>query len=55
MLPGMVPTRLLELRSMEVSETESPISSGMVPVILASEMTSLIRKRNEERLNGTGS
>jgi hypothetical protein len=42
-LAGMVPTRLLELRSINLSDIQSPISTGIVPVILASEMISLLR------------
>ena len=40
MLEGIEPTRLLEPRSITVREEQSPISAGIVPVRLASEMTS---------------
>lgn len=49
MLEGMDPTRPFELKSMLTSEEQSPISKGMVPVILASEMTSFLRYLYEER------
>lgn len=54
MVDGIVPTRVLELRSMRVSSEESPMSEGMGPVRLASEMTSLWREWKEERLEGKG-
>jgi len=38
-----------------VSEEQSPMSEGMVPVRLESEITSLLRNGNEERLEGIGS
>lgn len=41
MLAGIEPTRLLELRSITERAEQSPMSTGMVPVRLASEMTSL--------------
>jgi hypothetical protein len=42
-LEGIEPTRLLKLRSITVSEEQSPMSKGIVPVRLESEMTSLVR------------
>lgn len=54
-LEGMEPTRLLKLKSIKVREEQSPMSTGIVPVRLASEITSLFRKGNEERFEGIGS
>lgn len=55
MLAGIEPTRLFELRSIVVSLTQSPISSGIVPVMLASDITSLRRERKAEKLDSNGS
>lgn len=51
---GMLPKRLFELMSIEISEVQPPMERGMVPVRLAPEMVRFWRNLREERLEGKG-
>lgn len=54
MVGGMLPTRALELTSIFLRETQSPMSAGIVPVRLAPEIVRVSRDLREEVFEGKG-
>lgn len=52
---GIDPDNEFELRSIEMSDEISPISSGIDPVKFELEMVSFWREEREERFDGMGS